>query len=182
MRALLFTLPVLLSLASCSKAEEAAKEAVVMKLAEKATGGAVKAGELCPNWPKNVPVYPGAKIVACVAFNGPDGGATGSPEMEALIAKREGKPVGDPSPPTTAILNLGLETSASGDDVIAFYKKSLPAGWQYMSTAGQVGVEAGAAWANKTGPDPVYTVMIRQPTKNADGTTSISLMVITVKR
>ncbi len=181
MRALLFALPVLLSLASCSKAEEAVKEAMVIKLAEKATGGAIKAGELCPNWPKNVPVYPGAKIVACVAFNGPDGGATGSPEMHKLIEERSGKKF-EPGPPTTAILNLGLETSASGDDVIAFYKKSLPAEWQYMSTAGQPGVEAGAAWANKTGPDPVYTVMIRQPTKNADGTTSISLMVMTVKR
>jgi hypothetical protein len=181
MRTLLFAVPILFALTSCSKAEEAAKEAVAIKLAEKATGGTIKSGELCPNWPKNVPVYPGAKIVACVAFNGPDGGATAPPEMQAIIEKREGKKL-EPTPPTTAIMNLGLETSASGDDVVAFYKKSLPSEWQYVSTAGQAGVEAANAWTNKTGPDPVYTLLMRQPTKSADGTTSLSLMVLTVKR
>lgn len=181
MRTLLVAVPLLLSVASCSRAEEAAKEAIVLKLTEKATGSDIKAGALCPNWPKNVPVYPGAKIVACVAFNGPDGGVMSSPELQKLIEEREGKKV-DPGPPTTAIMNLGLETSASGDDVVAFYKKSLPAGWQYTSTAGQAGIEDANAWANKTGSDPVYAVLIRQPTKSADGTTSVNVIVLTVKR
>ena len=182
MRALLIVLPVLLTLASCSKAEEAAKGAMVAKLAEKATGATVKSGELCPNWPKNVPVYPGSKIVACVAFNAPDGGVTESPEMQALIAQREGKPVADPGPPVTAIMTLGQDVTASTDDVVAFYKQHLTS-YKFATTAGQPGMEAAQAWKNeKDLSDPVSNVLMRAPTKNADGTTSVSIMVTTVKR
>ncbi|HEX7663837.1 MAG TPA: hypothetical protein VF407_04980, partial [Polyangiaceae bacterium] len=166
MRSLLLAIPVLLSLAACSKAEEAAKEAAAAKLAEKVTGGAVKAGELCPDWPKNVPVYPGAKIVACITMNAPDGGAGMPDEMHALLEKREGHKI-EQGPPTKGVLTLGLETSASADDVVAYYKKNMPADWPYMSTAGQAGMENANAWSNKAGTGPVYSVLMRQPTKSA---------------
>ncbi|MGH7282600.1 MAG: hypothetical protein ACRELY_13825 [Polyangiaceae bacterium] len=171
----------------CSRAEEAVKgkaqQAIDNKVEEqiaahaaKLTGGTVTAGALCPSWPKNVPVYPGATIIGCDEVDVPDGGTS---DISAVLAAREGKAPGTTTPEVAAMLSLGLETTASSDDIVAFYKKSLP---QYQSATQQSGGMSATALANKTNAaDPVSTVLLMPTEKTSDGKTTSTIVVMLKK-
>lgn len=172
----------LLAVSGCDRAKEAvenkAQEEIAAKVAEKVGGGAVKVGELCPNWPKNVPLYDGAKIIACTEFAAPDGGTSQTQIAEAL-AKREGKPVGPP-PDVSKMLTVGTEVKATPEQILAFYKKSLP---KYETATTNQGGGDMTAFANKSdAADKVSSVLLMPMGKGTDPGVTTSTITVFLKK